>query len=306
LTRQAPKNLVASVRHRLLDLGRRRGDEFQLVLMHYAVERLLYRLSRSEHSDRFLLKGAMLLSVWTSRPYRSTRDLDLAGRGDSSTTGAEAIFRGLCGLKVEDDGLVFDGASVKGKPIREDQEYEGVRVTLMARLGNARIPLQVDIGFGDAVQPSPENLTYPTMLGFPAPQLKSYPKETVVAEKLQAMVALGPANSRMKDFYDVWVLARTFDFGGPVLCRTIKATFTRRATPLPNGLPYAFTSDFTSDRVKQTQWRAFLKRGRFVEEPPPFPDVTALIRDFVMPPLQATASSETFEVNWKAGGSWSF
>jgi hypothetical protein len=121
--------------------------------MHYAVERLLYRLSRSEHSDRFLLKGAMLLSVWTSRPYRSTRDLDLAGRGDSSTTGAEAIFRGLCGLKVEDDGLVFDGASVKGKPIREDQEYEGVRVTLMARLGNARIPLQVDIGFGDAVQP---------------------------------------------------------------------------------------------------------------------------------------------------------
>jgi len=204
-----PRNPSASIHRRLLNLARQRGDDFLIVLTHYAIERLLYRLSRSPHADRFLLKGAMLMAVWTSRPYRSTRDLDLAGRGNSSVEDIESILRDLRRLSVEADGLTFDATSVRGELTREDQEYEGVRVSLLAILGKARIAVQVDIGFGDSVVPSPQVLRYPTLLlDFPAPEVKAYPRKTAVAEKFQAMVALGPVNSRMKDFYDIWLLAR--------------------------------------------------------------------------------------------------
>lgn len=299
-----PRNLAASIHRRLLNVARQRGDDFQIVLTHYAIERLLYRLSQSPHADRFLLKGAMLMAVWTSRPYRPTRDLDLSGRGDSSIEGVESVFKDLCRLSVEADGLTFDESSVRGGLIREDQEYEGVRVALLATIGKAQIDLQVDIGFGDSVVPSPQTLVYPTLLDLPAPQVKAYPRETVVAEKLQAMVALGPVNSRMKDFYDIWLLARLFEFDGTNLCQAIRATFVRRRTPVPTDVPFALTSEFALDRVKQTQWGAFISRGHFLESPPSFDEVITFVRDFVMPPTRAAAGQEAFAMRWNPGGPW--
>jgi len=301
---KSPRNIAASIHRRLLNLARERGDDFQIVLTHYAIERLLYRLSRSPHADRFLLKGAMLMAVWTSQPYRPTRDLNLSGRGDSSVAGMESIFRDLCQLSVENDGLAFDGASVQGAPIREDQEYEGVRVMLVAALGKARIVLQVDIGFGDSVVPAPQALAYPTLLDLPAPEMKAYPRETVVAEKFQAMVALGAVNSRLKDFYDVWLLARLFKFEGPTLSHAIGSTFARRGTPLPSQTPSALTDEFISDHMKQTQWRAFISRGRFIESPPPFAELVAFLRDFMMPPADAAIRGHGFGMRWYPGGPW--
>ncbi len=302
MSKRKPKDIAASVRQRLYDLSRTRGDEFQLVLTHYAIERLLYRLSKSPHADRFVLKGAMLFSVWTDKPYRPTRDLDLLGRGESAPDRVADTIKTICQQPVEDDGLIFNADSVRAEPIREDQEYEGVRVVVLAMLGNAKIPLQVDIGFGDSVVPAEEELTYPTLLVFPAPELKSYPKESVIAEKFQAMVALGPANSRMKDFYDVWMLARRFEFDGETVSRAIKSTFERRQTALPTGRPYALSDECVGD--KQGQWSAFQNRVRLLESPASFAEVIELIGEFLLPPAQAASSSEAFVKRWRADGTW--
>lgn len=213
------------------NLARKQHEDFQLVLTRYAIERLLYRLTRTGYAAEFVLKGAMLFRLWADQPHRPTRDLDLLGRGDPSVDRLAAVFRAVCGAAVEDDGLLFDPATVTAGKIKEDQEYEGVRVECVARLGQARIDLQVDVGFGDAVTPGPVTVQYPGLLDLPAPELAAYPRETVVAEKFQAMVMLGIANSRMKDFFDLWVLARSFTFAGPVLAAAIRATFARRKTP---------------------------------------------------------------------------
>ncbi len=226
-----PRDIAASVRQRLLNLSRDRKEEFQAVLTRYGLERLTYRLARSPHGDEFVLKGAMLFTLWTGEPHRATWDLDLLGRGTIEVARLAKVFREVCEVAVDDDGLSFDGKGVRGERIREDLEYEGVRIHLGARLGVARIAIQVDIGFGDAVTPRPQKVTYPALLDFPAAELKAYPREPVVAEKFQAMVVLGMGNSRMKDFYDVWALARGFNFDGETLCTSIRATFDRRRTP---------------------------------------------------------------------------
>ncbi|MHC4674716.1 MAG: nucleotidyl transferase AbiEii/AbiGii toxin family protein [Planctomycetota bacterium] len=285
-------------------MSRERGEDFQIVLTQYGIERLLYRLSKSPHADRFVLKGAILLSVWTEQRYRSTRDLDLLGQGDNSPEAVAAVIREICRQHVEEDGLTFDESSVHSAPIREEQEYEGIRTTLIARLGSVRIPLQVDIGFGDVIVPAEQNLSYPTLLDFPAPQLKAYPKESMIAEKLEAMVSLGAANSRMKDFYDLWILARTFDFQGEILKQAIAATFERRRTDLPDDIPYALTDDFVNDTTKQTQWRAFINRGKLLEEPPDFDETVERIRQFIVPPTQAASTGAPFSQQWHRGGPW--
>lgn len=231
------KDLPASVRQRLLNLARERKADFQLILIQYAVERLLYRLSRSPYKDRFLLKGAMLFSVWSNEPFRPTRDVDFLGQGDSTVPTVKKSFAEICRTSVEDDGLEFLVDSIEGEEIRDDQEYRGVRLRFEARLAGARIPMQIDIGFGDAVAPPPEMIEYPVLLDLPAPKLRAYPREVVVAEKFQAIVVLGIANSRMKDFFDLWMLASVFDFEGLRLSRAIKATFERRKTPLPSASP---------------------------------------------------------------------
>ena len=304
MTKEKPRNLAASVRQRLLNLAQARNEDFQLVLTRYALERLLYRLSRSEHCEVFVLKGAMLFQLWGDQPHRPTRDLDLLGQGNNSLSRFEGIFREVCELAVEDDGLAFSAESVRGDTIKVDQEYEGLRLNLNCRLENARIPIRIDIGFGDVVTPAAAEVTYPVLLDFPAPVLPAYSRETVVAEKFQAMVMLGIANSRIKDFYDLWVLSRQFEFQGPVLCQAIRATFERRRTPVPATAPLALSSEFAQDRGKNTQWRAFIGKGKLDAGGAGLDEVIDALRGFLMPPAQAVAAGGLLEMVWPASGTW--
>ena len=222
MAKPAPKNLPASVRQKLANLARERNVDFGLILVKYGLERILFRLSRSRHHDDFILKGALLFELWTEQRYRPTRDAAFLGRGDNDPERFAHIFRELCVLEVDEDGLRFDAETVEAERISEDADYEGVRVTLLAYLERAKIPIQIDIGFGDIVTPAPSRTDYPTLLEFPGPRLLAYPKETVVAEKLEALVKLGIANTRMKDFYDLEVLSRTFAFEGKTLAQAMR------------------------------------------------------------------------------------
>jgi predicted nucleotidyltransferase component of viral defense system len=254
------KDLPASVRARLLNLAKLRGEDLDLVLKRYGIERLLYRVSQSAHRDAFILKGAMLFELWMGRAHRTTKDLDLLGSGSTDIPRLEAIFRELCMLPVDPDGLAFFPESVKGTEIREDSLYQGVRVTLLARLGVARISLQVDIGFGDAVFPAPEEIEYPSLLGFPCPRLRAYSQATVVAEKFHAMVELGLVNSRLKDYLDIWTILQAFEVPPETLGQAIQATFQRRKTAVPSSLPIGLSRTFATDPQKQVQWKAFLRK----------------------------------------------
>jgi len=291
------------VRERLYQLSQKRGEDFHLMLTRYGLERLLYRLGRSPYRDRFVLKGAMLFSLWGGEMYRATRDVDFLGFGDSSAKELKKVFQELCGVPVEDDGLIFRVNSVVAEPIRDAMDYGGIRVTLEAMLAEARIPIQADIGFGDAVTPGVEEIEYPTLLDAPVPKVRAYPRETVVAEKYEATVRLGIANSRMKDFYDLWVIARTFDFDGEKLSEAIRNTFERRKTDLPDSIPTAFTPDFFEDKTKQIQWQAFLRKG-FANETTSLAEVVANIREFLMPPTEALISEEAFKLRWPNKGPW--
>jgi hypothetical protein len=304
MQQRQPTNLVASVRQRLYNLARARSEELQLVLTRYGVERLLYRLSRTPGGERFVLKGAVLFYVWEGEPHRPTRDVDLAAFGDSSPESLAVVFRAVCAADVEPDGLAFLPESVAAAPIRDRQEYGGVRVTLTALLGNARIPLQIDVGFGDAITPAPRFETIPALLDFPAPRLRTYPPETVVAEKFQAMVALGIANTRLKDFFDVWTLARTREFEGAILAEAIGATFARRSTPLPDRPPLALTDAFGRDAEKQVQWRRFLARSHLTGIPEDLDQVVERIAAFVLPPALARSQGAPFMMRWIPGRGW--
>jgi len=300
-----PKNLAASIRQRLLSISRDRGEVFDLVLTLYALERFLYRIGKSEHADRFVLKGAMLFACWTGQAHRPTRDLDLLGYGDASADGLKTVFREVCQTKVEPDGLRFDAAEIRASEIREDQEYPGQRVELWAFLGRARIKVQVDVGFGDSVTPEAEEIDYPTLLDLPAPRIRAYPKETVVAEKLQAMVALGMFNSRMKDFYDIWIMSKRFPFDGPALTEAIRSTFARRRTEISAGTPTPLTDEFAGDADRAAQWRAFLTRsGLLANEGLGLREIIEELRRFLMGPVTAVAKEESFAMSWPAGGPW--
>ena len=298
------KNLSASVKQRLLNLARDRGEEFNLLLNRFGIERLLYRLSRSDHGSDFVLKGAMLFHLWTAFPHRPTRDVDLLGRGSPEPARLEEIFRAICETDVEDDGIVLLSGSVSAEPIREAAPYQGIRIRLEGRLGSARLPIQIDVGFGDATDPPPEECEFPVLLDHAAPRLRACRRETVVAEKLHAMVDLGIANSRMRDFFDLRFLAAKFDFGGPDLTRAILSTFARRQTAVPGLTPTALTNTFAGDAVKQTQWRAFLRRSRLESEDLDLGVVIEGLRDFLMPPIEAAAGARPFGLVWPAGGPW--
>jgi predicted nucleotidyltransferase component of viral defense system len=304
VNKREPSNLPASIRQRLLNLSRDRGEDFNLTLTKYGTERLLYRLSQSEHSDQFILKGALLLSLWTDRLQRPTRDIDLLGYGDSSEEALTQLFRDLCVADVQADGLTFHPETVQVSEIRGAQEYEGQRVRMTAALGKARVHLQVDIGFGDVITPAPDDIEYPSLLGLPSPRLRAYPKETVIAEKLDAMVTLGMANSRMKDFYDVWVMSRELQFSGRTLARAIQATFQRRQSEFPQATPTAFTEEFAQNPDKSTQWNAFLSRNRLDADGMGLVQVIQEIRLFLMKPMSAAADGQQFEEMWPAGGPW--
>ncbi|SFO32251.1 Nucleotidyl transferase AbiEii toxin, Type IV TA system [Variovorax sp. PDC80] len=256
------RNLAASLRARLKQKSDASKQDFNLTLTHYGLERWLYRLSVSSHAPNFLLKGALLFSLWYDVPHRATRDADLLGFGPNDIDSMVGAFHEICAIPV-DDGIVFDLSSIKGGEIRKDTGYGGVRIDLLAHLDGARITLQVDIGFGDAVTPAAESVSYPVLLeDLPAPRLRAYPKYTVVAEKLQALCLLGMANSRMKDYFDLWVLLHEDELDDGELRRAIEATFARRQTPWPASLPVGLTSAFATDSAKQRQWAAFLKKNR--------------------------------------------
>ncbi len=255
-------NIAASVQQRLLNLSKERGEDPNLVFIRYAVERLLYRISCSRHSTQFILKGAMLFATWMGRPHRPTKDLDLLGFGDVSARELQNVFRDICQTEVEPDGMEFKADSIQINEIREDLEYPGQRIKLESKLGNARINIQIDIGFGDTVVPKPIEIEYPTLLDMPAPRIRAYTPETVVAEKFESMVSLGMLNSRMKDYYDLRMMAKEFQFDGNTLTEAIKATFARRGTAIPNITPVALTVEFSSSPDKNTQWKAFLRTSK--------------------------------------------
>jgi hypothetical protein len=296
------RNIGASIRDRLLNKARAEKLDYNLLLTRYALERMLYRLSISEQRDQFLLKGALLFDLWFDVPHRPTHDADFLGFGSAEIPHLEQLFQGICRIEV-DDGILFQPDSVKAAEIRKEANYAGVRVTLMGMLDSARCPVQIDIGFGDAVVPGPEDVLYPIILpGMPEPQLRVYPRYTVVAEKLEALVSLGMLNSRMKDYFDLWVLAKHSDFDGSVLLRAIAATFERRRTAVPQGLPIGLSDEFINDDQKGKQWQAFLRKN--VLDPMSLDDVIVDLREFLSPVLGSAASSTELHMDWRAGEGW--
>ena len=290
------RNVAASLRGKLLNKARAEKRDFTLVLTRYALERLLYRLSISTHADSFLLKGGLLFHLWFDVPLRPIRDMDLLGFGLAEEPYLIAAFSDLCALDV-DDGIRFDAQSIRAEEIRKEANYAGIRVTLLGWVDGARCPIQVDVGYGDAVTPGPEAVEYPVMLDeFPAPKLRVYPRYTVVAEKLEALISLGVANSRMKDYFDLWVLARHSDFEGEVLRQAIGATLSRRGTDIPTDVPFGLTEAFATDAQKQMQWQGFLKKNRL--EALTLQQVVSDLREFLMQPLSALATGQGFGSAW--------
>jgi predicted nucleotidyltransferase component of viral defense system len=250
------RNMGASVRARLLNLAKQRGQPFDLLLTRYALERLLYRLSTTKYRERFVLKGAMLMTTWFDTKFRPTRDLDFLGFGESEPDKVLGVFREICAV-AQDDGVSFDAAAIKVERNREELEYGGLRLRTQAIIDGARMPVLIDIGFGDAIEPGLDEIDYPVLLDAPAPKLRGYRPETVIAEKFEAIVKLGRANSRMKDFYDIWMLSREYEFKGDALARAIVATFARRKTDIPTEPPVGLTKAFADDPAKQQQWKSF-------------------------------------------------
>jgi predicted nucleotidyltransferase component of viral defense system len=292
------RNVGASVRARLLARARAEKADYQILLTRYALERLLYRLSVSNHRDRFVLKGAMLFVTWLHDPFRPTRDLDLLGYGANDTASIAETFKAICATQVSDDGVLFDVEGLTADPIREELEYGGVRVQTYAVIDGARIPIQVDIGFGDIITPGPVEISYPVLLDSPAPHLRAYPVETVVAEKFNAIVVLGIANSRLKDFYDLWFISRTFEFDGAELSVAVQRTFERRDTPMPTDVPTGLTRLYAEEW--DTRWRAFLRREHMNAAPADLNQALEDLRRFLVP-LIAPLSTNSY---WSAGGPW--
>jgi predicted nucleotidyltransferase component of viral defense system len=301
-----PKDIAASIRARLLNYARDVQEDFQMLLNRYARERLLYRLSQSSYRERFVLKGATLFSVWSEKPFRSTRDADFLSFGPNDVASVASVFRELCGIESEDseDGVRFDSTTIQAAQIREEEEYAGVRILLDAFIGKAKARVQVDIGFGDAITPEAQEIKLPVILELPAPSLRAYPKETVVAEKLQAMAVLAETNSRMKDFYDLWVLQRYFEFTGKDLAAAIQATFARRRTDVDPASCLAFQPSFYASEEPRARWQLYVSRGSFEKVPPAFAEVGQRIEAFLRPVCEAIASDSEFAQIWPPGGPW--
>ena len=280
------KDVAASIRQRLLNIAKERRENFDLMLVRYALERFLYRLSVSRHKDRFLLKGALLFLVWGMNEHRPTRDADLLGFGASDLKTLAEIFREVCGMEF-DDGIVYDPATVEAAEIAEEKAYLGARVTFRATLAAARIPVQVDIGFGDAVTPEPVAIEYPVLLDAPPPKLRAYPIYTVIAEKFHAMVLLGEQNSRMKDFYDLWAISREFDLDPALIATALVATFERRRTPLPKNVPVALSRQFGESDAKKRLWNAFTRRNGLPSDGVTLLQAQEAISKVILPALRA-------------------
>ncbi len=281
------------------------GRPFSELLQYFAMERFLYRLAKSRFVDHFVLKGALMLNVWGAPLTRPTMDIDLLGHVENSIENITKVIREICKQDVEHDGIVYDVGNINAEHIAEDAEYEGIRIRFRGSLDTARFIIQLDIGFGDIVIPSPEPTNYPTLLDLPAPRLHGYSRESTIAEKFEAMVKLGILNSRMKDFFDIWLMSRQFDFEGPILAEAISKTFSTRGTNIQSG-PIALTSSFAEDNAKIAQWRGFLRKNRLKYAPQDLMEVVADIAAFLRPIAEQLARSSSFKGIWKAPGPWQF
>jgi predicted nucleotidyltransferase component of viral defense system len=303
MTKRPIKDVAASVHQRLLNIAKESGRRFNDLVQHYALERWLFRLSRSAYGERFVLKGALLLVVWKTPVTRPTRDVDLLGRVSNDLDSVRSVIAEILQTPVEDDGLVFDAASVTTDRIAEDADYEGVRAKFVGRLGNTRITMQVDIGFSDVITPGPTRVSYPTILEQPPAQLLAYNRETAIAEKFEAMVKLGDVNTRMKDFFDIWLLAANFEFDGLSLLAAVRATFAQRQTPLEVA-PVSFSDEFARNPAKEAQWSAFVRRSLLPHTPAEFSEVVVHVRDFLQPIAQAISENRPLARHWRRGGPW--
>ncbi len=292
-----------SIRQRLRNELRARGEDVSLGLQRYAVERFLYRLGRSRHRDRYILKGATLFAIWGTA-YRPTRDIDFTGYGNSGQEDVIRSFAEICTTEDDVDPLVFATDSITAEPIRDGSEYDGLRIRLRARLGSSDIAIRVDVGFGNAITPGPEEREYRTILGDPPPRILTYPPESVVAEKLHAMALLGERNSRYKDFYDLHAMAGAFRFELGTLVEAIRATFSRRATPLEAELPAALAAPFYSDPVRTQQWQAYVNRNALVDAPTDFTQVGERLVAFLRPVWADLPTEGPLTGDWSPGGPW--
>jgi hypothetical protein len=297
------KELAASVRQRLLNNAKSTNRPFQDVLQYFAMERFLYRLAQSPYVDNFVLKGALMFTVWGAPATRPTKDIDFLAKTKNTIAAVLPIIRAVCDQPVEPDGLVFDDTTVEGTLIKEDADYEGIRVTFLAKLQNARVSMQLDLGYGDVVVPGPKMADYPVILNLPAPRVRAYSRESVAAEKFEAMIKLGQLNSRMKDFFDLWLLSRQFDFDGVMLTTAITRTFKNRKTPIPTEA-LALTSAFADDPTKQTQWKGFLRKTRLHNAPEDLHEVVHTLRVFLHPVAAAARNEVDFSRTWNAPGPW--
>lgn len=296
-------NLPASVHQRLLNKAKESSRPFNELLQYFAIERFIYRLSKSPHADQFILKGALMFSAWCGPGSRPTMDIDLLGKIDNQLDTITTVLKDACLTKVDPDGMSFDAETVEAVRITEDAEYEGVRVRVRGSLGKIRVSIQIDIGFGDVIVPNASTVLYPAILDFPAPELKGYTMESTIAEKFQAMVKLGVLNSRMKDFYDIWFLSRTFDFKGELLGEAIEKTFEKRNTPVD---PKAalFDHSFGMDKNKDVQWRGFIRKAKLIDAPDTFEEIVANVKLFLEPLVTSIAEQKVFNHIWAAPGPW--
>ncbi len=303
MTTRRITNIAASVRQRLLDLARASNRPFNELLQHYAMERFLYRLSKSEHAEHFILKGALLLRVWRAPSVRPTMDIDLLGRTSNAPESLEAIVRSVCEQAVEEDGLQFDAESVSGEVIAEEADYAGVRLRFRGKLGAARVTMQIDVGFGDVITPEPSLVDFPTLLAFPAARLLAYPRETVVAEKFEVMLRRGMLNSRLRDYYDIWLLSRSFAFAGPLLADAVRKTCQHRNTPIVER-PLGLSPEFAGEVARQVQWNAFRRKSRLEDAPE---DMLTLVDDvaaFLGPIAEAIGQEREFQYMWDPPSVW--
>ncbi len=295
----ATRSFARSVRARLLNYARERGDDYQRVLTRFAIERLLYRLGQTKAAERYVLKGAMLFLTWPEHVFRPSGDLDLLGVGDPDPSAIIDLFTDICAVEAPDDGIVFDAATLKAEPVREANKYRGVQLSLKAELAKAVIHVQVDIGFGDYVHPCPNRRTFPAMLpDLPAPSILMYPPETVVAEKFEAMIRFGEANGRIKDFHDIWVMMRTFPFELSTLMEAIHGTLRRRETAIPTEMPVGLTEVFAKIAEQRGLWTGFLRRSPPTLRPPPFVELLQELRRFFGPVIARLARPEEASARW--------
>jgi hypothetical protein len=296
------KNMPASVHERLLNVAKQDRRSFNELLQYFAMDRFLYRWSKSQHAKRIVLKGALMLRVWEANEFRSTKDIDMLANYTSNNLDAMMqVVKDVTTVDVEPDGLNFQPATVTAERITEDADYEGVRIRFKGNLGNAVVNMQIDIGFGDIVYPGPIDKELPSMLEFPKAHLLCYSMESAIAEKFQAMVYLGDANSRMKDFFDIYTLSRQFDFDGITLAEAIQLTFRNRATEIPSEVD-SFRREFIT--MKESQWKAFRAKLGHGEMPESFDAIIKQISEFLLPVCKTTSPNNLIPEIWNAPGPW--